>query len=378
MSVFKRVFLKILFLLLVIVLAGGGAAGWQAYRQSTPEYAVEKYLSHLIDNSSEKAYELLDHSEDVSMTSAEYAEALKEKKYSLYSSYKVDEVEKRRDNDGKEYVDFHAEFMNAGNEVQLEEDFTVKKQAEPLFGVFDQWKVLSGHCMVKNFVLTVPTGSEVYLDGQKADISWITRDNILRSYDCYKIPSLLPGKISLVIRHPALESVNATLDALDGSADYSSKMPLKTSAQDECKETGIKALKQLYSGSASEKTDGLEELFEECLESAEAVVKEQGKRFNKEEAVFKSAGISDFAVQFGDLAFTEESNGAITTEMTLSYHYVVREDATVDTEEMQEDGTPVQETQSQSDSGDNTAKFVMSFYDGAWHIASMELPVIPE
>ncbi len=378
MSVFKRVFLKILFLLLVVVLAGGGAAGWQAYRKSEPEYAMEKYLSYLIDNSSEKAYELLDQSEDAAMTSAEYAEALEEKKYSLYSSYKVDEVEKRRDNEGKEYVDFHAEFLNAGDEVQLEEDFTVKKQAEPLFGVFDQWKVLSGHCMVKNFLLTVPTGSEVYLDGEKADTAWITRDNILPSYDCYKIPSLLPGKISLVIRHPAFESVNTTLDALDGSADYSAKMPLKQSAQDECMETGVQALKQLYSGSALEKTDSLEELFGDCMETAEAFVKEQGKLFNKEEEVFKSAGISDFAVKFGDLVFTEEDNGAITTEMTLTYHYVVREDVTVDTEEVQEDGTPVQETQTQSDSGDNTAKLVMSFHDGAWHIASMEIPVIPE
>ncbi|MDO4323425.1 MAG: hypothetical protein Q4C61_12940 [Lachnospiraceae bacterium] len=378
MNVFKRIFVKVLLFLLVVVLAGGGAVGWRAYRQSTPEYAIEKYLSLLIDNSSEKAYGLLDQSEDVSMTSAEYAEALKEKKYSLYSGYKVDEVEKRRDNEGNEYTDYHVEFVNAGEEVQLEEDFTVKKQPEPLMGIFDQWKVLSGHCMVKNFLLTVPTGAEVYLDGARAEASWITRDNILPSFDCYRIPSLLPGKISLVIRHPAFESVNATLDALEGSADYSAQMPMKKSAQDECKETAIKALKQLYSGSAVEKMDELETLFADCLETAEDFVKKQGEDFNREDATFKSAGISDFAVQFGDPVFTEEANGAITTEMTLNYHYVVREDVTVDTEEVLEDGTPVQETKAQSDSGDNTAKFVMSFHDAAWHIASMEIPVIPE
>lgn len=378
MKVWKRVLIKVFILLLVIAAAGGGAAGWQAYRQSTPEYTIDKYLSWLIDNNSEKAYALMDQTEDGAITMEEYESALTAKKYSLYAKYQAEEMETRRDNDGNEYVDYHVEFQNADGEIQLEDDFTVKKQSEAVFGIFDYWKVLSGHCMVKNFQLTVPTGSEVYMDNEAADAGWIVRDGVSLSYDCYQIPSLIPGKISLVVRHPILESVNATLDVLGGNVDYSGKMALKEAARDECKEIGVKALKQLYSAAAKGKTDDLDELFEACENEAKSFVKDQEGEFDKENATFKNAAVSDFAVQFGDLNFTEEETGAIKTEMEFSYHYVVREETTVDTEEYDEEGNPIQQTKTQSHTGDNTAKFEMAFYDGEWHISALEVPVIPK
>lgn len=378
MKVFKRILIKLIIFLLVVAAAGGGAAGWQAYRQSTSEYTIDKYLSHLIDNDSTKAYALLDQSEDGAITMSEYESVLTAKKYSLYAKYQADEVEKRRDNNGNEYTDFHVKFLNAGDEVQFEDDFVVKKQAAAVFGIFDKWKVLSGHCMVKNFQLTVPTGSQVYLDNELADTGWIVRDDVAPSFDCYRIPSLIPGKISLVVRHPALESVNTTLDVLAGNADYSDKMALKKAAQDECMETGVKALKQLYASAAKEKTDELEDLFGACLDAAEKFVTDQGGEFHKDTSVFKNAAISEFAVQFGDLVFSEEENGAIKTEMALSYHYAVHEDVTSDTEEVDEEGNPIQQTETDSSSGDNTAKFEMAFYDGAWHIETLDIPVIPQ
>lgn len=377
MKVLKRVLIKTVILLLIVALSGGGAACWQAYRQSTPEYAMKKYLSLLIDSSSEKAYALLDQSEDGEITKEEYQTTLEAKKYSLYSDYNLFEMEKRRDNDGQEYIDYQIEFLDAASEVQASESFTVKKQSKATFGIFDNWKVLSGHCMVKNFVLTVPTGSEVYLNSEAADTTWIVRDGVKLSYDSYKIPSLLPGNISLVVRHPALESVNATLDAMSGSADYSDKMALKTSAKDEMKELAVKALKQVYTSAATEKTEDLEALFADCLEDVKKTVKEQTEQFHREDAEFKSVAVSKFDAKFGDLTFTEEDNGAITTEVTFSYHYDIREDVTTDTGEYYEDGSSIYETETKITSGDETARFVMAFYDGEWHIGAMELNVIP-
>ncbi len=392
MSVWKRVFIKTVILAFVIVLFGGGAAGWQAYRQSTPEYAADQYIALLIENSGEKAYTLLDQSEDAAMTPEEYEAALSEKKYSLSSSYTISGSEKRRDQSGNEYVDYRTEFKDAEGAVQMEETFTVKKQTDLLFGVFDQWKVLSGHCMVKDFVLTVPAGAEVYLDGRKAEASWLVRDGVLPSYDCYQIPSLLPGRISLSIRHPAFDSVNGTLDPLDGNAEYGEKMTLGQAAQDVCKELGIKALKQLYSCAAREKTEDLEELLAECSDAATAFVEAQGQEFHKDSAVFKSAGITDFAVQFGTPAFTGEATGAITVPVKLSYRYIMRENVSSEPSEEEqgdeegteetdterpENGNVVQEGETRVMSGDNNAEFVMAWHHGAWHIASMEVPVIP-
>ena len=118
MKVFKRVLIKLLLLLLVIGISGGGAACYQASRQSTADYAMDHYLALLIDNSVDKAYSSLDQSEAQELTKAEYEGALEAKKYSLYASYQMKEAEKRRDNNGYEYVDYDVTFQNAAGEEQ--------------------------------------------------------------------------------------------------------------------------------------------------------------------------------------------------------------------------------------------------------------------
>jgi hypothetical protein len=377
MKVWKRVLIKLFVFLLAVVAAAAGAICRRGYQQSTPQYTIERYLSLLIDGDTDRSYALLDQSENsATLTEAEYSSALSGKKYSLYASWHLTELEQRRDSDGNEYMDYEVKFLNAGDEVQAEEQFTVKKQSDLMFGVFDQWKVLADHCMADDFTITVPAGSEVYLDGQSADVSWLVSEGHAASEDVYRVSGLLPGNISLVIRHPALESVNTTIDPSDGDVDYTGKMQLKEAAQDACLEMGVLALRQLYSAAVTEKTSSLDELVEDCKKEAEQFVKEQGKDFNKESAVFKNASVYDFAVRYGDVTYTEEDTGAITVEMTLSYHYVVKEDVTAETGETLEDGTAQEQTSTESRSGDNTTKFTMSFYDGAWHIASMEVPVI--
>lgn len=378
MKVLKRILIKTVILAAVIAVGGGAAASYQAYRQSSAEYAVNHYLTLLIDNSQAKAYACLDQPEAEKMTVDTYEKALDAKKYSLYSSYEVTQSEKRRDSSGNEYVDYHAQFKNAADEVKAEEDFTVKKQTEQIYGLFDQWKVLSTHCMVKDFILTVPTGCEVYIGGQLADESWIDRETAKASCDSYDIPTLIPGSTSLVIRHPELESVNGTLDTEAGSADYTDKMALKESAQSECKELGVKFLKAVYTSAVKEKTEDAEKVLTDVLKDAETLIKNQEPGFHPEDAAFHSVGISNFVAQFSDPVFTDDSNGAIQTEMTFSYHYAIQEDVTVDTEELQEDGTPVQQTETVSTAGDATAKLTMSYYGDAWHIAAFEMPVIPE
>lgn len=56
MKVWKRILIKTVILAAVIAAGGGAAASYQAYRQSSAEYAVNHYLTLLIDNSQEKAY----------------------------------------------------------------------------------------------------------------------------------------------------------------------------------------------------------------------------------------------------------------------------------------------------------------------------------
>ena len=56
----------------------------------------------------------------------------------------------------------------------------------------------------------------------------------------------------------------------------------------------------------------------------------------------------------------------------------MHEDVTTDTDELQEDGTPVQVSETEALSGDNKAVFTMAFYDDEWHIDSVKLSAIPK
>lgn len=377
MKVFRRILIKVLILAVVICVSGGGAACYQAYRQSTAEYAMNRYLSLLVDNDAEKAFSYVDQSESQKISKTEYQSALDEKRYSLASSTKTEELQKRRDNNGNEYVDYQVQFLDAAGKVDLEETFIVKKQSDLVYGVFDRWKVLSDHCMVKDFVLKVPVGSKVYLNAEKLDASWLQKDGAEPSADSYQIPVLIPGKSSLVIRHAVLQELTDALDATDGSADYVGKMVLKDSAKSECLEMGVKLLRAVYASAAKKKTEDPDELMSACQKAADELIKKQQKVFYAENSEFDSAAISGFAAEYGDVTYGE-ADGAITMDMTLSYHYLVHQAVTVDTDELQEDGTPVQKTETKEKSGDTKAKLTMSYYENAWHITAIDMQVIPK
>jgi hypothetical protein len=95
-------------------------------------------------------------------------------------------------------------------------------------------------------------------------------------------------------------------------------------------------------------------------------------------SVFRTAAVSEFSPEFGDVVFTEDETGAITVELKLSYHYVVRQDVTEDTQEEQEDWEEESSSEYSAEerSGDNTATFTMAFYEGSWHITALEVPTI--
>ncbi len=374
MEVLKRVLVKSLILLFVVGVMAGGAAAYQGQRQSTAGYTVDAYLKLLLEDNSSRAWSFVDRSDDV-LTEAEFAEAAEGKKYGIYASYEAEELEKRRDNDGNEYTDFHVKFYDAANELKAEEDLTAKKQSNRRLGIFDVWKVLGDHCLVRDFRITVPAGSVVYLNSEKADVSWMTREENSPA-EVYTIPRLLPDNINLTIRHPVLESVNTVFNSADGPLDYSTSMELKDSAQGECKELGVSVLKNLLSASVKQQAGAVDDSLEACRQKAESFVRRQGNRFNAEGSTFVSMAASAFAAEFGDPEYSKE-DGSIRLEMKLSYHYRLKKDVTTQSEDQfNEDGTPVETVETVADTGNSTGTFVMSYTDGAWKVADLDLPVI--
>ena len=374
-KVLTRILIKSLILLFILAVAAGGAAAYQGQRQSRADYTINRYLTLLLENDRERAWSLLDNSEGIALTEDEFFDAAEGKKYSIYASYDLKELEKRRDNNGNEYTDFHVKFYDAADELKAEEDFTLKKQSGRRFGIFDIWKVMGDHCLIRDFKITVPSGATVYLDSVKAEEAWITQGDNPAS-EVYVIPRLLPDNMSLTIRHPVLESVNTTFDSSAGPLDYSTSMELKDSAEGECKELGVSVLKKLFSASVKSQTNAVDESLEACRKKAENFVRKQGNKFNAEGSTFVSMAVSAFAAEFGEPDYSGE-DGAIRLERKLSYHYRLKKDVTTQSEDqVNEDGTPVETVESVSDTGNSTGTFVMSYADGTWKVEDLDLPVI--
>ncbi|MCD8396043.1 MAG: hypothetical protein LUD12_02460 [Lachnospiraceae bacterium] len=413
MKVFRRLMIKFIILVLVVVVFGGFSYLVHYYPQSVPESALEEYLSLLVASDTEKAYEQLDQSENTQMTLEEYETAVLSKKYVLCDSYQVEEISSRQGTNGDSYVDYHVEFLDTSGTVLVEEDFTVKKQAEEILGLMPQWKVLASHCMVTNLQVTVPAGSTVYLDGEEVGTSWLVEEDVSASKDCYEIPSLLAGTVNVVIRNPILESFEATLETADGDVDYCEQMTLRESAMSACEELAVVALKQIYKAAvlegvsaedtedaepdseSTEDTDALDEsgntekmedelatLFASCLDDVIEIVENQSEEFYREDTVshpeFKSVGIYDYEAEFEEPSYSDEESGAITTVMTFTYRYIVRNTERVETGEIWADGTNAWEYQTVPYTGKATAEFSLSWYDEEWHIDSVTLPVIPD
>ncbi|MCC8107404.1 MAG: hypothetical protein LIO99_15640 [Clostridiales bacterium] len=409
MKVFRRILLKLVILILVIVLFGGAAYVVHYWPQSSPGGALEAYLELLIENDTEKAYERLDQTESTVLSQTEYESAVQAWKYALCDSYRIEEISTRQGTNGESYADYHVEFLDSSEEVQLECDITLKEQSDAILGMLDQWKVLPDHCMVKNLRVTVPVGSTLYLDGEEADSAWIVSaepeaaeeteeseatdgaeesdttdeaDDADASKVCYEIPGLLPEKVSVVVRHPILESLEVTLDPLDGDVDYCDSMDWKESAGSSCMEIAVSALKQIYTAAVTGETEKLDELFSECQDAVTAIVESQSEEFYRENETthpeFESVGIYGYEADFEAPVYTNDENGAITATMTFTYHYIVRNRERVETGDIWADGENAWEYQTVPYTGEAIAEFVLSYYEDEWHIETVTLPVIPE
>ncbi|MCD7956658.1 MAG: hypothetical protein LUG93_13125 [Lachnospiraceae bacterium] len=382
MKVFRRLLIKFIIFVLVIIVFGGAACLVYHYPQSTPESALEQYLELLTENNLEKAYERLDQSENTVMTQSEYENAVQARKYVLYDTWQIEETSRRQGTNGESYVDYHVEFVSSSGSTQMEGDFTVKRQSDEVLGLMAQWKVLSGHCMVSDLTITVPTGSALYLDQEEAGSSWLDGESENTSKDTYVIPDILAGTVSVVVRNPILESLETTLDTTEGSADYSEQMVLKESAESACKELAVAALKQIYVAAVTGDADELETFFELCADEAAEIAEDQLEEFYREDPVthadFESVGIYNYEAEFGEPEFTDDKNGAITVSLVFSYHYNVQNDERVETGEIWADGENAWEVRTVSHTGEAQAEFVMSYYDEEWHVAAISLPVIPE
>ncbi|MDD2957997.1 MAG: hypothetical protein PHR92_05645 [Lachnospiraceae bacterium] len=383
MKVWKRVLIKVLIFLLIVGIAGFGGIAYKESGQSGSDDILSYYAEKLIANEQNRAYACLDNSRDVALTEEEFTKAAEAKKYSMYASYKIEKLQNRQDEDGTEYDDYKLTFLNSAEEVQAEETVSVVKEKEKRFFFFDDWRVLPDHCMVQDYTITVPAGSTLYLNGKPADASWIVAD---AAGEQYRVPSILPGSISILVQNPALEDLSEDADTTAGNIDLCSKMKLNEGSKAACLEIGVKTLKDLYSASVKGDSSKLSaDLYSGCRKAAETFVNSQKNTLSQQEdstSQFVSIAVSGFNPRYAEPVYGTAEKGGIQMELSLTYHYLGKFQTTVweETGEYDENGDPIttETTQDSSQSGDATAKLTMSYQDGTWKLTEMEVPEIFE
>ena len=379
MKVVRRILLKLLFLILVVGICGGAAAFWKGSRESKASEAAMHYVQMLISGESEAAYQMLDQSSGMPLTLEEYQAALEGKKYAVYPSFRLKEDASVTGPDGRQRVRYLAEFLDAENEVRQEELFTFCMRAEKILGFFPRWTVLPDHCLIENYTLMVPADSQVWVDEVLLDRSLIlSGQNGEAGTQTYQIPHIFPGKHAVRVWHPVLAATEQTIQTDDGPQNLCQTPRWNDEALSEGKEIGVYVMKNLLSAAVRQNVTLIdEEVCQAFLNDARNFVGQEGEYLQQSEASFVSLDASSYTGHLEDPVLL--ADGGIQAELVFSYHYEIqREMVTVNWEEYNEDGTPVEVMEPLTESGTSTANFTLEWKNGQWKITKAVLPVTAE
>lgn len=420
MKVWKRLLIKSVIFIIAVAAAGAGGIAWKEIGRDTARYALEQYAQHLIDQEADRAYLYQDTRQKGALTQEEFTSAAEARKYSLYAGYKLEKVQNRTDENGSEYEDYLISYVNSDDEVQAAEEISVRKQEEKKFFVFDQWKVMPDHCLVKDFTLQVPAGAQVRVNGETLDGSLLRETGEQPSVDTYVIPRILPGTVEIAVEHEAFEPLTLSADTMEQAADLCGGMALSDKAKGTCLEAGVAALRELNrqgivnawdaaegsedAGGAdgpeeedsadsagdghpdgSEDEEGADEtagessaLFADCQEQAEAYTQEL-QRLIEEQAqegyILESMSVQEYNPRYGEITFTESEGIQASVELAYHYTWTFQQEVLEETGEYDENWEPIMAETTREDvrDGDSTARLVVSYYDEGWHLTDFEI-----
>ena len=395
MKVFGRILAKLVILALVITLCAGGAVAWRGYKQATPEYTINRYLTYIIEGNNDRAYPMLDETGGLRLSREAFDQATEAKKYSVCSSFEVrpegeaqTELASGETEQAQAQADvvkkaddtavFTVVFTDASGQNRITEDITLKKMENLKYGLFADWRIDPDHVMVHDYSITVPSGSILTIGSEAASGQWLVENDGDPSSDTYHIPVIMPQTVGITVRHPVLESVNTSVDTTGDPVNFTDRMPMKAEAVDQAKELGVAIIKNLLTASVKEDSTVLNIYVDQCRNEAETFMKDESKVLHADDSRnFLSIAASGFAEQLGDLSYDE--NGNVQLPMSLSYQYTIRYEAEVESWlYFNDDGTPQITTETQTETGVSTAEMMLTWMDGGWTLTQLSVPTTGE
>lgn len=333
-----------------------------AKKQCSPQKAAEQYFLNVMNGKWDKVYSDFEIKETEFITKGNFIEKQKKHGKTDYDIYKIRDVKPDKAS-LKTKVDIL--YRLKGDTESSDYSVILIKQSKKRFLFFDSWKVDPSSFIQKDYVIEVPKGTVVTLDGIKLKSKDVKENN--DGYTDYMIPKLFIGKYSLKITKENMNDVNATILSEDGGYSLD-QMTLKKDVSVKLMSDAQEALAAIYKeGIAGSDFDKISDYFADDQEIRDQALSDFD---NFKSSIKNSDGVGlqkvDFSNFTGDTSY-ETDNGVLTVSVSLSSDYAA--------DYTQADWWTGDITSSNY-SGSNQNDFVYIFKNGKWALKSFDFDVI--
>lgn len=322
----------------------------------SPEKVVEKYFVELANQDLKGAYKLLDVEEDDFIN-----EKLFEKVNSNSKLNKVTNYEVKKSKGGSLGKNIEIEYRTKGSSSDESYYVSVNKKAGKKALFFDNWEVTTEAIIVKDFLVTVPAGAKVTVDGVELDKSYINQKD--EAYQFYTIPAMFAGEHQIVVSQEDMQEVRKIVSTNDTYSFWQEDMVPQKEVLEEVIQTAAKDFEAVYMAAASGKEfDSVKDLFSSKKES-QSQAKEEYEELRDELRDSSYSFINKIA--FSEIEGTIEKGYAETDEMclevSLEFDYLVDYDY--------EDWFG--EVSNKTYNGSDYIQFKLIKEDGAWKLMGL-------
>lgn len=183
-----------------------------------PEKAAETYAEAVLNGEWEQVYGQMEIPEGILMTKEHFLAAHPEEGGAEVTNLNVEESGDASSGTGEFLRWYTVQYMVKGESSIREMRLQLIRQPEKAFLLFPKWKVSSEDLLVKNFVISVPAGCEIAVDGETLTPASLAEENG-SGYDTY-MENLFVGEHTIQAAAENRETEEFRLDLTEGMDYY--------------------------------------------------------------------------------------------------------------------------------------------------------------
>ena len=186
---------------------------------NSAETVAQEYMQAIVEQDWEKTYSMLERKKGGFLSYEGYCKAHKENLEGKISTFSVKEKGFSKANDMVK--EFNVQYMIKGETESHSKTIRLMKQKEKKLYFFSTWKVVDNDDIVEDYLISVPNGSSVALDGVLLDKDKMdtNSDQSVSSNDSYKVDMYI-GEHDIQVAPPWCEVVKDTIHVDNTGMNY--------------------------------------------------------------------------------------------------------------------------------------------------------------